>query len=110
MFRQAFECEDMRGVLRDENHIVVRHPSGVFFSFAQIGSAVSAHFAAGKESLRSVRSAINDFCDWAFYVMPWCEMIFACVAIESVTRLIKKCGFSPLALADDAEILVRYRL
>ena len=109
MFRQAFECEDMRGVWRDENHLVVRHSSGVFFSFAQVGMAISAHFAAGKDALRSIRYAIDEFCDWAFHAMPWCEMILANIDKPSVSRLVSKCNFCPLTTADNSEILVRYR-
>lgn len=109
MFRQAYLCEDTLGVWNDENHLIVRWHGGVFFSFTQMGDAISAHFSAGPEALRNVKEAINDFCSWAFYVMPWCKMIFACVTIKSVTRIIWKCGFVPLAIADDAEILVRYR-
>jgi hypothetical protein len=69
----------------------------VVFSYAQQGHAITAHFAAGKESLREVKTAINDFVEWAFYAYEWCRMVFAVIGIPSVERLVRKCGFVPLA-------------
>jgi hypothetical protein len=83
--------------------------SRVVFSFAQLGQGITAHFASGKESLREVKTAINDFCEWIFWAFPWCEMVFAVIGIESVERLVKKCGFRWIATKGPYQVYARYR-
>lgn len=65
----------------------------VVFSFTQKGGAMEAHFAAGKESLRSVKDAISDFCEWVFWAYPACEAILAPIGRKSIERIVKKCRF-----------------
>lgn len=110
MFRLAYHCEDWLGVAHDENHIVMRWlEAPIFFSFAQKGDAISAHFSAKRESLRSLRKSIDEYCQWAFYAMTWCKMIIACVERKSVARLIAGCGFQYLTDRKGLKIFVRYR-
>lgn len=87
-----------------------REGSGrVVFSYARQGNALSAHFACGKESLRMVKDAINDWCEWALWAYPWAEMIFAVIGIKSVERIVKKCGFEFLTEREGFRVFVRYK-
>jgi hypothetical protein len=108
MFRAIYDGEDCLGVWRDDNHMVIKWScADVYFSFAQRGNAISAHFSAAKTALRYIRYAIDDFCKWAFNVMPWCTMILACVKRESVSRLIKDSGFRFVLKIDGHDIFAR---
>lgn len=110
MFRPAYHCEDWLGIAEDENHFVVKWmAANVFFSCCQKGNSISAHFSAEREAIRHLKQAIDEFCRWAFDVMPWCRMIFACIVRQSVARLVVKCGFSFLETRDDLQIYVRFQ-
>lgn len=109
-FRPAFHCEDALGVAVDDNHSVFKWSGGqVFFSCCQKGDALSAHFSTDRKGIRLLRQAIEEFCTWAFDVMPWCRMIFACIVRPSVVRLVVKCGFSYLVEREGAQIYVRFQ-
>jgi hypothetical protein len=110
MFRPAYQCEDDLGVAKDDNHVVFRWSEArIFVSCCEKGEALSAHFSADRQGLRHIKTAIDEFCDWAFDVMPWCRMIFACITRPSVERLVVKCGFNFLEMRDDLRIYVRCR-
>lgn len=110
MFRAAYHCEDWLGVANDQDHMVVRWlEAPIFFSFAQKGMAISAHFSSDRKSLRLLRKAIDEYCNWAFHAMEWCKMIIACVKRNSVARLIEDCGFERLTDRNGFKIYVRYR-
>lgn len=100
------------GVPKDENHLLSEwrgHGKRVVFSYAQMGKAMSAHFAAEPDSLRYLKESIEEFCEWVFFAFPWCRMILAFTGPKSIGRLCKKCGFEMLLSVDEAEIYVRYR-
>ena len=85
------------GVARDENHIVVEtEEPRVVFSFCRKGNAVSAHFAADGVNKNGIKKAINEFCEWVFESMSWCEMILGIVCKRSIGHLIEQCGFEKL--------------
>ncbi len=107
--RLCYPCEDKGGVAVDENYMVVRHESGVCFSFAQRGNAVMAHFSAKGPALRRIKESINDFCDWVFSALPWAEMIMAVIKKPSVVRLVEKCGFEHLFDGCHFQIYMRVR-
>lgn len=94
----------------NEVHAVFRWSEArVFVSCCEKGLALSAHFSADKSAIRYLKSAISEFCAWAFEVMPWCKMIFACIVRPSVARLVEKCGFSLLETRGDLQIYMRAR-
>lgn len=110
MFRLAYRCEDWLGIAHDENHAVFRWSEGrVFFSCCEKGEALSAHFSTDREGIRMLKPAIDEFCSWAFDVMPWCKIIFACITRPSVERLVVKCGFSFLEAREGLQIYMRVR-
>lgn len=94
----------------DDRHEVFRwDKASVFCSCCQKGEAISAHFSVDREGIRLLKQAIDEFCHWAFAVLPWCKMIFACIVRPSVERLVVKCGFSFLDVIDNIRVYVRYR-
>lgn len=98
------------GIALNENHEVFRWTGGrVFFSCCLKGEALSAHFSADRQSIRMLKTAINEFCVWAFEIMPWCRMIFACIVRPSVERLVVKCGFSYLEAREGLQIYMRVK-
>jgi hypothetical protein len=68
----------------------------VSFSATWQGEGLSCHVGTDKEGKRSLRKAVNDFCEamFAFY-RPDC--IFAVTDMPTVINLVKKCGFRQLA-------------
>lgn len=82
----------------------------VVFSYAKQGEGMTAHFASDKHSLREVKTAINDFVEWCLWAYPQCKAVFAAVGIESVERVVKKCGFELFAVAGDYRVYMRGRV
>lgn len=102
---------NLMGVANSDNNYVVRwqgdNESKILFSFAKRGNAISAHFASDKKGLRYLKEAIDDFCNWAFFVFSWCTMVLAFVNKPSVGRLITKCGFNEIATHKQSIIYMR---
>lgn len=88
-------CEPGLNIIANANHLCVEYLPArrIIFSMTQQGNALSCHFAANKNGLRHLKTAINDFCEWAFRQYSWCRMIMAVIKKTSVERLVKKCGF-----------------
>lgn len=102
---------DTGDVFKNENYRVIRWrgPGGIYFSYAQKGAALTAHFSAHKSGLRHIKAAISDGVEWAFHHYDWCKMIFASVKRDSVGRLALKCGFEYYRTTPDQTIYVRIR-
>ena len=81
----------------------------VVFSFAKLGNGMTMHFAAGPESLRELKTAIEDFIEWTFWAFEWCELIFGIIGPQSVERLATKCGFKYLCPKGPYQVYVRMR-
>lgn len=99
------------GVTRDENYRVCEWEGEgrVVCSYTQLGEAISAHFACDKKGLKNMKSAINDFCGWAFSLYPWCKMILAITDKASVGRLVQKCQFSHVGEFEHASVYARVK-
>lgn len=101
---------DLLGLPTNENHINVEwEERRVLFSMTRRGDALSCHFTSDKDGLRHIKSAIHDFCNWAFSIFKWCKMIIALIKKPSVARLVSKCGFSHIGNNDSAAIYVRVK-
>ena len=109
MFTPA--ADDLLGVLETENTIAFSWygPGRIIFSFSRRGNSIAAHFASNKEGLRHIKTAINDFCLWAFNSFKWCTMILAQIKKPSVVRIVRKCNFFYVADIDGLEIYSRAR-
>jgi hypothetical protein len=94
----------------NENHLVFkfdRDDCHILFSVSQQGKAASCHFSSDHEGLRHLKEAINEWCDFCFYMFDWCEMILAKVNIDSIERLLLKLNFIKIASCDDVKAYVR---
>lgn len=100
---------DLLGVLETENTVAFswNGPGRIIASFSQRGNSIAAHFASNKDGLRHIKTAINDFCLWAFNRFKWCTMVLAQIEKPSVERIVLKCGFKKVAdiLDDDVKFV-----
>lgn len=100
---------DDLGVPRNKNHALYEWREDgkrVVFSATMQGKGLSCHFAAEPDSLRMLKPAINEFCDWALDVFD-CRMIIAFINIPSVIRLVTKCGFNHVLTYSEGSIYER---
>jgi len=102
---------DLLGLPTNSNHINVEWdgPGKVLFSMTRRGDGLSCHMAADKKSLRMIKRAINEFCDWAFNKYDWCRVIMAVTEYPSIGRILTKCGFVFLDRNDKAAAYGRFR-
>jgi hypothetical protein len=70
----------------------------VLFSVSQQGKGLRVHFTADKKSLRKLKQAVYEFCDFCFKFFWYSEMIFAIIPKEKlgIIRFTKRCGFKRL--------------
>ena len=90
---------DLMGLPTSENHLNFRWSEPdckVLFSTCRQGNAASCHFASDKRGIFKIKRAINEFCEFVFWLFDWCEMIMAKVKSEKIERLLKRCGFKKI--------------
>lgn len=90
---------DLIGLPTSENHYNFRwlEPNcKVLFSACRQGNAASCHFAADTRGVWKIKRAINEFCEFIFWVFDWCEMIIAKVKSEKIERILIRCEFKKL--------------
>ena len=100
---------DDLGVCRTDKHALYEWngKGRIVISITALGEALSCHFAAEKKSLRELKEAINEFCEWAFKAFE-CKMIFAEISRDSIVRIVKKCGFVHILDCEEGVIYVKY--
>ena len=94
---------DLIGLPTNEYHLNFRwneKDCKILFSICRKGNALSCHFASDKAGLRRIKQAIDEFCEFLFRKFDWCTMVLAKVNIDSVGRLIKKCGFEEVLISN----------
>jgi hypothetical protein len=102
------QCEPCLNVAHNDNYLCVKwYNANIVFSYARRGNALCCHFAADKKSLRKIKNAISDFCEWAFDEYRWCDMLLAFVEKKSVGRLISKLEFVPIYTVENSIIYAR---
>lgn len=110
MFRQAFLCEDLRGLWWSPGYQVWRWLDGdIYASMTREDDVVFCHFSAWGASVRRLDAAIMEFCDLVFEMMPWCKAVMACIKRDSVARLVKRCGFRHVIDYNYLKVYARYR-
>lgn len=90
---------DLMGLPTDKNHInFLWKEKGckVLFSVTRQGNGASCHFASDKAGMVKIKQAINEFCDFVFWMFDWCELILAKIEIKKIKTLVKKCGFKKI--------------
>lgn len=101
---------DMHGLPTNEHHFNVKWRGGpVWFSLARKGNGMSIHFAAEKQALRKLESAVECFVGWVFANFDWCRMILAIIGKRSVVKLAKRCGFRPVIERNGKVYMARAR-
>lgn len=103
---------DDLGVYHDDNYRMVECLDGhIVFSFAQKGNAMTAHIASDKIGLRNVKPAIDSFCLWLFDQYGWCEMVLGIIDnnLNSLMRIVDKCGFDYVTKNDKYSVYMRPR-
>jgi hypothetical protein len=111
MFYQPVN-EDLLGLPCNGDYLIYRWDRPdcrVYFSVAQKGYAMTAHFSSDKAGLRRLKTAIPLFCNYIFKHFNWCQMIFAIIGPRSIARLCEQCNFEHLLTNDRATVMVRYR-
>lgn len=106
------ENEDLLGLPFDDNYLIFGWDNPdcrVYFSAAQKGHAMTAHFSADKAGLKHLKTVIPLFCEYLFNEFDWCQMIFAIIGPKSIVRLCERCDFKHLTMNDRATVMVRYR-
>jgi hypothetical protein len=81
----------------------------IYFTFAQRGKAMAAHFSASREDLRLIKPAIEAFISWIFAEYPWCRMILATIKKPSVKRLVERVGFEHVTDSEGKSVYMRAR-
>lgn len=79
----------------------------ILFSATQQGNAIISHFSSDKPGLRKLEQALNDWCEFCFYLFRQCEMIIGIIERKSVIRLAEKCGFKQIASFGNKKIYAR---
>ena len=99
------------GELRtSENHVNFRwldNNCHILFSMTVQGKAVVCHFTSNKAGLRKLKQAINEWCEFCFWLLDDCKMIIGIIEKASVFRLAKNCGFKCVASFDDKRICIK---
>ena len=81
----------------------------ILFSVCRQGNAASIHFTSDKNGLRKINQAVNEFCEFIFWIFDWCTMIFGNTKTKSAARVAKNCGFERLLSKGCFSIYVRLR-
>ena len=103
---------DLMGLLADESYAVFRYMHEnckILVSISKRGEAANCHFASDRNGLRLMKIAIEDWCDFCFWLFDWCDAVMAIVTRPSVGRLCEKTGFDHQLTIDGKRIYVRCR-
>lgn len=101
---------DTGELLTSDKYIVFRWVNNnckVLFSVTQKGNAANCHFTSDKKGLRYLEEALNDWCEFCFWMLDWCELVLGVIERPSVARLAEKCGFEKIASQDNKQIYIR---
>lgn len=101
------------GLPTNENHLNFRwcEPGcKVLFSVCQQGSAASCHFASDKPGMKKIIKAINEFCEFVFWMFDWCKIIMAKINIRKIENIVIKCGFYELIRTKGVSVYIKERI
>ena len=102
---------DLIGLPTSKDHLNFRWNKPdckVLFSVCRQGNGASCHFASDKKGVFKINCAINEFCEFVFWMFDWCEMIIAKVNIKKVEAIIKRCEFKKI-YDSDVNVYIRKR-
>lgn len=85
----------------------VESDCNILFSATRQGNAITAHFTSDKAGLRRLEQAVNEWCDFCFWLFDWCEMIIGIIERNSVCKLAERCKFEQVASFGKTKIYIR---
>ena len=101
---------DIGNLRTSPNHLHfkwINSDCNIIFSVVQQGKGAVSHFTSDKAGLRKLEQAINEWCEFCFWLFDWCTMIIGIIEKLSVSKLAEKCGFLCIASFDGKLIYVR---
>ena len=82
----------------------------VVFSVTRKGNGAMCHFKSDKKGLRKLKQALNEWCEFCFWLFDWCEMIIATIRPSSVKKLAEKCEFKKVLDSNNLSLYIRSQL
>jgi len=79
----------------------------ILFSVTRQGNAASVHFASDEAGRYKLKEAVEDWCEFCFWLFDWCTIIVGVIKRHSVCKLAEKCGFTYLMPLGDKLVYVR---
>ena len=102
--------ENLMNLVHNDQYLTFKsNKANIVFSVCQRGKAANIHFDCDKPSLRLVKRALNEFCDFCFELFDWCTMIMGIIEKPSVIRMVEKCSFNKVADIKDHQVYVRLK-
>ena len=87
---------DLIGLTVSKNYLIFRWTEPdckVLFSVCRQGNGAPCHFASDKKGMFKIKQAINEFCEFVFWLFDWCTMIIAKVLLPKAGLILERCGF-----------------
>jgi hypothetical protein len=81
--------------------------SNVIFSVTRQGNGATSHFTSDRRSLRKMQQALNEWCEFCFWLFDWCEMVIAKIDKPSIRRLAEQCGFEHVVSQGNKSLYIR---
>ena len=87
---------DLIGLTVNKNYLIFRWTEPdckVLFSVCRQGNGAPVHIACDKKGVWKIKHAINEFCEFVFWMFDWCTMIIAKVMLPKLGLILERCGF-----------------
>lgn len=95
-------------LIHDENYALFRwDESSILFSVTQQGRGLKCHIESGRQDLRKLGEAIEEFIQYLEKKYPWAKMIIATPEKLSIQRLLNRLGFATLSKTGEGALCVR---
>lgn len=110
MLKFSLYIGDTGDLRTSDNHLNFRwnNPDcNILFSATQQGNAVVSHLSSDKPGLRKLEQALNDWCDFCFYLFDKCEMIIGVIERRSIRKLAERCCFKLVASFGNKKVYAR---
>lgn len=79
----------------------------ILFSVTQQGKAMVCHFTSDKAGLRKLKQALNEWCEFCFWLFKECDIIVGIIEKPSVFRLAINCNFEHIASFGNKQVCIR---
>jgi hypothetical protein len=79
----------------------------VIYSVTRQGNGATSHFTSDKRGLRKLEQALNEWCEFCFWLFDWCEMVIAKIDKSSIKKLAERCGFEHVKSQGNRSLYIR---